>query len=280
MNSIREAVDRNPVSLISEVVLMIRSHYIDGIILIVVEGPSDKDIYQEFYDSAKFHVYACPEFSGCIGLENMLREINKRYSKKILVIKDADFDHLNNKTYQDLPNFFLTDSHDLETMMISNDFLKRVEIEWQINDPEQLLVEVMEDIIHLSYLKWLNDIHNHKLVFRKKGKAGSCYHACGCIAIQDWLDSLYSDPDNSTKVIISEKDMLRFESLHPVAKSDYLKLTNGHDLVSALSIKFQKLTCRNISKKVVSRIMKDCFSLSSYQRTKLSANIATWVQCL
>ena len=99
MNSIKDALGKCPHGVTAEIALILRSHFPDNKLLVVVEGASDKKVYSRFYDSSKFDVYCSTKYSGCLDLPDMLRALNAKYLSRLIAIKDADFDHLNGVGY-------------------------------------------------------------------------------------------------------------------------------------------------------------------------------------
>ena len=198
------------------------------------KGSSDKDIYSRFYPKEKYHVHFSAKYSGCLGLANMLRVLNKKYSDKLIAIKDADFDHLYGVNYPDIPNMFLTDTHDIETMMLTDGFIRQMERDYSVEDGWGKVNTAINDIHHLSYIKWMNDKTGAKLNFKDTCKVGSCYDGMSCTDISQWLSKIYARSANTGKINFSEKDVNEFERNNPIAKDEIRKLVCGHDMVDAI----------------------------------------------
>lgn len=97
-----------------------------------------------------------------------------------------------------------------------------------------LVHDVMVSIIHISYLKWLNEKQSYKLQVKHLGRDQKRHDIQ--ISASDVLDELYRIEDNKNKHIITEEELLEFERHNPLLSDvDYLNISNGHDLLWALS---------------------------------------------
>ena len=277
MNSIQKALVLNPSGRSAEIALLIRAHYADGKLLIVVEGSSDKDIYSRFYPKEKYHVHFSAKYSGCLGLAGMLRGLNKKYSNKLIAIKDADFDHLNGVNYPDIPNMFLTDTHDIETMMLTDGFIRQMERDYSVEDGWGKVNTAINDIRHLSYIKWMNDKTGAKLNFKDTCKVGSCYDGMSCTDISQWLSKIYARSANTGKINFSEKDVNEFERNNPIAKDEIRKLVCGHDMVDAIVHKIHACCRKNVKAQNIANSLKDSFTEDYYNKTALYKSINTWL---
>lgn len=276
MNSIQKAYTENPKSLSAEISLMIRSHSLDHKMLVVVEGQSDKDFYKTFYKSEDFDVYRSSKYSGCLLFETLLNDLNEKYLQRYIIIKDADFDHLNGKKPV-CRNLFLTDTHDIETMMFTDDFVKQTESEHGLQNVKDIIYEAISDIRHLSYIKWINDLREIKLNFTASCHIGSCYKGYKQIDINTWLNQIYHHSTNSDKQVITSDEVKDFENDKEIQEADALQLVNGHDFVSAVTNKLRHCCKKNISKKEIGKSMRRCYTIENYKTTSLCKNVNKWL---
>lgn len=279
MNSIQSALSANKGSRLAEIALMIRYHITDNKLLIVVEGSSDKEIYSCFYPKEKFEVYFSEKYPGCLGLADMSKRLNLKYSERFITIKDADFDRLDGVCYKDIPNMFLTDTHDIETMMLTDRFVKQLECDFTVSDVKDKIDVAINEISHLSYIKWMNHKFNSKLNFKNCCKVGSCYNGTECVSIVQWLGKINAHPTNAGKKHFTERDIIDFEQKNLISSDDVLQLVCGHDMVDAIMQKIHTYCQKNISKQSVSNMMKRCFTVEYYKKTILCDNINRWLLC-
>lgn len=276
MSSIIAALTNNRDSRLAEIKLML-SAFTTHKKLIVVEGPDDKALYERFYDSSDYEVYYSSEYPGCLGFDDVCRQLSPKYQKKLIMIKDADFDKLKGINYEHLPNFFLTDRHDLETMLVQDSFYEAVKTSYGIEMAETDVLDIMNHIVYLSYLKWMNSEASLGISFKKKGRASCCYCAAGCVGINIWLANIAADPKNASKTLPSPNNVAAFEQTHPLCESLLWEMTNGHDLTSAICVYLNSKIHSNVSKDTVIQLLFDSFTEDDYHQTNLCKNIENWI---
>ena len=88
-----------------------------GIAFVLVEGDSDIRLFRKFFSSEKCKVECVP--GGNPKVEESVTELLKK-SELVIGIRDADFIHLEGIAYAQ-SNVFLTDLHDLEMGLVSED---------------------------------------------------------------------------------------------------------------------------------------------------------------
>lgn len=279
MNSIQSALISNPESITAEIALLIMANSKAGKLLIVVEGWSDKDVYSRFYSEENFQVHNSTSFPGCQGLVEMTRKLNIKYLKRFIVIKDADFNHLDGISYSDIPNLFLTDTHDIETMMLTDGLMKQIELDYNITEIKDKVNNAANEIKHLSYIKWMNEKLNTGLNFKKSCKIGSCYDGNKCVSIEQWLNKINSYSANVDKKHFTEKDILEFEDHYIISSDKIFQLVCGHDIVDAITQKIRFCCKKNVSKQYVANVMRKCFTEEFYKKTILCNSINSWLYC-
>ncbi|MTJ55538.1 DUF4435 domain-containing protein [Anabaena sp. UHCC 0253] len=93
---------------------------------LLVEGSSDKTFYERFVDKLGCElVITAGKPSSKQRAINILEILEKSNFQGVLAIVDADFDRQQN-TPVTSPNLLLTDTHDLETMLIQSPALEKV----------------------------------------------------------------------------------------------------------------------------------------------------------
>jgi Protein of unknown function (DUF4435) len=138
-----------------------------GIVFILVEGDSDVRFYRKCFRQNTCKIEEVP--GGKVQLEAILKELNIVF-KRIIGIRDADFLHLEGKS-SPLSNLFLTDYHDLETLLFNSDTAfsavvhEFVPIEKQEKHAD-LRAKFLNALTFLSYLRWYNELNNGELNFK------------------------------------------------------------------------------------------------------------------
>lgn len=269
-NSILSALIVNPDAATSKVKLMLDSDINKGKVLIVVEGMDDKSLYQRMYEATRVEivpVYNCDKVAVVIQQLNRLQ-----YNKRLIGIKDADFDILNHKQYH-LDNLFLTDYHDAEMQELSsNNVLVHI---WEkyapsCPMPNNMFKIICHELLPLSMLKWYNMYHGLRIVFDCV-KTGSSFDK-GIFDYGTYENRLFSQPDNHKKKPSAEDLKKWFNSNCP----DIMQVTNGHDAVDALYEKIRSVNKQNLPKKEFSRDIRDYYSTDEFHETNLAKSISNW----
>ena len=114
ITSLRNASEDASDAKVADVKALFDTHVNDGKVVLVVEGPDDKEVYEKVTDAASVCIYVdC----NCEKHFVILDALNSRYARRLLAIKDADFDRLEGKRHS-YPNLVLTDTHDMEGMIV------------------------------------------------------------------------------------------------------------------------------------------------------------------
>lgn len=146
-NIIVEAIDGNYIA----GVVSLHQGYNNSKVFILVEGETDEKVYSNFIFEENAEIIIS---YGKINLKNAMDTLDKQSVSGVIAIKDADFDIIDGYTRPS--NFFLTDCHDLETMIIYSDalvkFLKQV-------------IEVKHLSNPLDKLKLIDDVKTHLINF-------------------------------------------------------------------------------------------------------------------
>lgn len=252
---------------ITEIKLLFNTQILEDKILIIVEGVFDK-VYGFLFNNEK--VFIKPN-NTCGGLKNFLDELNKEYKDFLIIIKDADFDHLNKVSYEQYNNLFLTDTHDIETMMLSDPNIEqRLSEKFLSRKEEGFIQECMEQLEFLSYLKWYN-VKNHLKLIVKQIKIGNVYDGYHPVSLDDCRKELYKN-DKNFKLCPDIIDKVQaFIALNKT--DDKWNLTNGHDLCKALNIYFNK---HGNTKESVSDYLSHGYAMADFEKTKLYSSIRKW----
>jgi len=136
---------------------------------LLVEGGTDKNFYERFIDKVACQVVTTSgKPSSKQRASEVLEILNKEDFQGILAIVDADFDRL--ESLLSIPNLILTDTHDLETMLIQSPALDKVLAEV---GSEEKITKFGKDIRSvllqagkpIGYLLWISQIHGLNLTF-------------------------------------------------------------------------------------------------------------------
>ena len=264
-NSISERCTLN--SKITEIKLLFNTPKLKDKILVIVEGITDR-VYRYLFDDTKV---IFEKYGSCDGITNLIESLDADFKDSFIVIKDADFDHLDKISYPQYTNFFETDTHDIETMMLSvNTIEQKLSIEFLSEVRKGFIQTCMEHLEPLSYLKWFN-MKNHLNLIVKEIKLGTVYDGLRKINLKDCENELYKDKKNQERCSCVADKVSEF--MKKFNTDDKWNLVNGHDLCIALNIYF-----KNLGKSVsdIDKCLRMAYTMNDFKKTELYNSIKKW----
>ena len=256
--SMRDASEVVADAKIADVKALIDTHVNDGKILLVVEGPDDKEVYGELMDSASVCIYVdC----NCEKHFVILDALNDRYGDRLLAIKDADFDRLEGKRHPYF-NLVLTDAHDMEGMIVEASLSSL-----QGEDFERcqgiLLADIYSELEDISYLKWFNHWHHCGINFSDTTLD---------LNVESYFNTCVSNTNNTVSVDLS--DVQAFKQEHQGV--DKKELCNGHDIFDRIYVRAHTAKVSNFPKKPFFRRLRMAYPKEQFLKTSLFKDIKAW----
>lgn len=269
---------------VTELEMNLKSPVNNGRIILLVEGNDDVKAYNKLFN---LNIIDLQPANSCHRMTDVMTFISRHQQirNSIIAIKDADFDNLTSKSYPDCPNMFLTDTHDIETMMMTVQCCRNISAETISRDEPDLITYVASSIESFSYLKYYNTV---KIVgkglpgLRFKGiKIGeNLYNGKDKLSIKDARDVIGNCPDNCTKKVMpTEEELKQFIATH--STSDYMNLTNGHDLVDGIVKRIHTLDhskSKKYGKTQIEQIIRTSYTFNDFKKTRLYSDIDSWAQ--
>jgi hypothetical protein len=249
----------------------------NGLTFILVEGDSDIRLFRKFFNLEYCKVELIP--GGNKKLEEGVDELLKIYNL-IIGIRDADFINLSENPYTKT-NMFLTDQHDIEMCMISEDnIFETIVIEFtDIPILENILVrnKILKLIEQISLLKWLNEIENLEIKFEGTGFQDLITFQNNTIDFNEYFSRLISKSPNAKiidiKVIKTKIEDLKAKNPNP------FQLCNGHDFIKALSqFLREKGKTKNLNDDLISSIFRINYSNDLFSKTDLYSKTKEWAE--
>ena len=240
-------------------------------VLVVVEGNDDKKVYGRLFDKEKVDIFP---LGGCCHYETMLTTLNPEYYPRFAVIKDADFEHIVGYEYT-FPNLFRTDTHDAETMMMTDTFYESFKMEFLDGDDDLAeMMKVHDEMMPLSWLKLACKELNKKVNFGTfslynfyKGDAAVDVEACRKV--------LNKIPENASIGIPTDSDIDEIKKKYGVIDKNLLN--NGHDLCDGFAYKYKALGKKNeIKIDALEKVLRTAFTMIQFQHTKLYSDMVAW----
>jgi hypothetical protein len=209
---------------------------------LLVEGTSDKIFYERFVNKLSCElVITAGKPSSKQRAIAILEILEKSNFQGVLAIVDADFDRLQNTPHKS-PNLLLTDTHDLETMLIQSPALQKVVREFgseekitQLNrDIREVLISVG---ITIGYLRYISQSDELNLTF--EGITFSKF-----IDEKNWqfnqLKLIQEIKNKSQAFYLKDEDLEKRLITEKSNNHDPWQVCCGHDLVEVLSLGLRK----------------------------------------
>jgi hypothetical protein len=248
---------------------------------LIVEGDTDARVYKRFVDEIKCKVIPAHHKDNAT---EVLKILENESLEGILVIVDADFWHLESIKTNSV-NLFLTDTHDLETMIISNtEVLEKVLSEFgstnKINQLHHPVIHlVLEATLPIGLLRWIASPSkdNLPLKFRDLLFENFVDKPKLKININKLLEEVKAnsgDPEINEESIKNKIKSLKKENHDP------WQVCSGHDMVQILAIGFRFVFGNKKTKKLTAEILEGMLRLvyeySHFQLTQLCRSIKSW----
>lgn len=245
---------------------------------LIVEGRSDKLLYERFINSEKCEFSIAYSKNNATGALRLLEEDN---FVGVLAIVDADFSILEG-TLPYSPNILLTDYHDLEIMLIKSPALEKVLRE---RGSENKIIKFGKDICQtllesgkiIGYLRWVSLKFDLSLKFEEL--AFNKFLDQTTLAI-DTLKLIKVVKDHSQKPALKEKDIQ--DSLDSLKDDshDPCHVCCGHDLMCILSIGLCKTlgswNYNEVKPETIERELRLAYEHAHFRNTQLYISIQKW----
>ena len=258
ITSMREASEEVTDAKVADVKSLFDTHVNDGKVIVVVEGPDDKEVYQKVMNANAVCFYVD---GNCDKHFVILDALNRKYSNRLLAIKDADFDRLEG-TANPYPNMVLTDTHDMEGMIVAeclSELLGEDAVRCQGID----LTEVYAELVDVSYLKWFNHANHYGINFSETTldlDINAYFYAC------------VANTDNVVNVTLA--DLYAFKAAHPGVSEK--ELCNGHDIFERIYVRAKAANVANYAKKPFFRRLRRAYPKEQFVNTALFLSIKGW----
>jgi len=269
-----------PVDL-ANTIRMARSSY-EGAFL-VVEGQTDALFYKRLANSERCRLIVAHNKENVVGI---LAILESGSFVGALAIVDADFDMLEGKVFVS-SNIFLTDTHDLETMMLKSPALEKLllemgsetkMVEFVKNRGKELREALLEEGLHLGYLRWVSLRHGHALKFEGLKYGDFTDHTTLTINQSNLIKTI---KDHSQKPQLSDQDLQQqLDSIRDETHDKWL-VCCGHDLIGILSIGLHKAigsqrNWKEIELEILERSLRLAYESVWFRDTQLYASIREW----
>ena len=250
---------------------------------VVVEGITDYRLYQKVVDTSRCEVIIGESKQNVV---EAIKQCEKQDLEGIIGIVDADFDHMQQDKV--LPkSLFMTDYHDLETMMMHSRAYDNVLLEYsdinklarfEMRCKKSLRELLCENIALIGYLRKLSLEQHLNLNFNDLNFMEFTY--VSNLALQE--DKLIHYLLFRSKKLALKNNEQIGQLLHKsiLAEDDLWQVCCGHDLMELMTIGLIHLFGNYNAKKLIAGQLEGCFRLayqeSYFEETKLYEALCHW----
>ena len=261
---------------------MMRSQHRGAVV--IVEGDTDARVYKRFINR---DICVIIPSLGKTNATGALKMLERDKCKGILIIVDNDFWVLDGITPES-PNLLTTDTHDLETMILSSSALEKVIDEFgsekKINRTRKSIRDILLELgMPLGFFRWIYSSQHEKMTVRFKNISLEEFIRIDRDTITINIDNLVKEVRNNTpqctldskETAIRIKELLRNKTLY-----DPWHVCRGHDLVHILTVilkkGFGKRKVKNITLEIIDGMLRIAYEYRDFSKTKLFASIKKW----
>ncbi len=182
----------------------------------------------------------------------------------------------------EVPNLLLTDTHDLETMLINSPALDKVVREFGSKDKiskfgMEVRTALVEAGISIGYLRWISQ--RDRLDFTFNGIKYSKFIKEQSLQI-DELELIKEVKNKSQMLSLDNKDILQRIAEQKSNNHDCWQVCCGHDLVEILSLGLRKaigtMKPSEIEPDSLERSLRLAYEEVYFRQTQLYSNIRQW----
>jgi len=249
---------------------------------LIVEGDTDARFYKHIVDIGKCRITIAHNRENAVQIVTILQGDN---FPGFLAIVDADFDVLEGKVFTS-SNIFLTDTHDLETMVLRSPALEKLLLEMGSETKldefvkglgRELREVLLEEGLHLGYLRWVSLRHGHALKFEElKYRA---FTDLTTLTI-DQSKLIKTIKDHSQKLHLSDQELQQQIEAIRDETHDKWHVCCGHDLICLLSVGLHKAIgsydWKEIEPEILERSLRLAYESAWFRDTGLYASVKAW----
>lgn len=278
-STVTERMASLPNAKVTELKLLLSTDVNEKKTIVLVEGPDDKKLYSQFVSDE--HVVLFP-LGGCGNMPEviLMAKDDEFFNDRLIGIKDADFDHITAKNYG-FDNLFVTDTHDWETMVMTDSCECKLSIEVLGRKEKNIFLRVMNDIANYSYIRLYNEVEICQqgldgISFRGL-KISNLYDGNTTCSLSDCLQIVRNHGNNNNLPHFpTEQQIENFKLRYPDV--DMLNLTCGHDVMHCVVCRFRFLLNKPLSVgysnlEALSRVS---YSIEFFRATNLYKSVDSW----
>lgn len=251
---------------------------------LIVEGVTDPRFYEKFIDNNNCQIIVAGKKDN---VEEIIQTFYQRGFNGAIGIVDADFMHLEAEAY-DNTNILLTDSHDLETLLINSKALENILYEyadWETYNSvftSRSFIPLREALLNsakfIGYILWASLKHKANLKFSEIDYNNLVSKPLLEIQFDDAFNHIVSiSPNHKIKDIDDFKDKI-LELIN--GDHDLWQVCRGHDLTEILCIGLKEVfgsyNSRSLIRGSLEGALRIAYERKYFYTTRLYGKIIDW----
>lgn len=248
---------------------------------LLVEGSTDKTFYERFvHKNTCAIVSPSGKPSSKLRVIEVLTILEQASFPGILAIVDADFDHLEGLSHNN-PNLIITDTHDLETMLLNSPALDKVMAEFGSAEKiakfgQDVKTVLLEAGIIVGYLRWVSQIDGLNLTFSSIKFSNFINEK----TLEADLSKLMQEVKNKSQIHLASKDLGERMAKQRSNFHDPWQVCCGHDLVEILALGLRKALgsakASDVNTANLERSLRLAYEEIYFRTTQLYVSICRW----
>lgn len=280
----KNRIKRSPSAMANDI-RMKRS--LDPRTILLLEGTSDMRVFEKFINPENCKLVDSNGKDNALSILKLLKESGE--FKGLLAIVDSDFEYIQNSGLNLIPNLFLTDNHDIETMIISSNAFERLIEEFGETRKicafcECLKISLLERALPIGYLRWMSYKDNLELSFNECTKNDiheKIIDKCTLNVEINKLIQVFLDCSPEHKV--KDADKLK-EILESQVKDELYNpwfVCCGLDIIKIFTIGLINIfgndrRGKKIDSEVLDGMLRLTYDYKDFQKTQLYKSISNW----
>lgn len=246
--------------------------------LIFVEGISDIRFYRKLFNSNNTRVELVPSGGGRPPVEALVNKwrADKNLHDRIIAILDADFIRILHPNYEEDP-VFLTDSHDMEMMVLSNtDVFEALIGYYVLEGNSNSIMSLVEALLYdISLVKLLNQELDCQMKFDGFGFMNLLNVNTGTVNLDQFLRVVIAKGGENCITTIDEvKEMIVARKGKQYNRQE---LINGHDFIKTLTHVFkEKYGHKELKFTAIESNMQIAYTKEHFKSTQLYQKLKAW----
>lgn len=248
-------------------------------IYVLVEGPTDRAFFRIFIQK-KHSIKPC---SGKKHVTRALKTINSTHPNRVIGIVDADFWPIN-KDKPDIHNLFITDTHDVESLVIKSDAFEKtilnccdfekIERNFSGKSTDQIRRMILAEVSKIGKIRLANEMHSLGIKFSSLNFEKFVNPDTLQINVEQLVEHIIEESNTTA----SKEDIMVWVRDEHAASCDPWLIVCGHDMVSFLVTGLNKQLGWKQDYNVddVEAAMRQAFESRHFQETKLCKELHDW----